>query len=220
MKAAVFFLVVASLRASDFSIEALKEPAPKEIAAPIQETLQTEAIRVLGKGGKPLLDIWLRKDLPRKKLEGKPPASIHFSEIEEGALLGAIRVHKKHADFRDLTLPAGVFTMRYGLQPVDGNHVGTADSRDFALLCAISEDGKPDLAPAKRVQDWSAKASGSKHPSILYVLPRTEKRESFPALDHDAEKDWRILDLRIPVANEKEQFFRLGLVVAGATQHP
>lgn len=217
----IAWLLASALFAADFSIETLREEAPKEIAAPIREALQKEAIRVLGKGGKPLLDLWLRKDLAQKKTEGKPPSSVHFSQIEGGSLLGVVRVHKKHADFRDATLPAGVFTLRYGLQPVDGNHVGTADSRDFALLCPLAEDLQIDpISSQKKLEEWSAKVSGSRHPSVLYLLPRTEKRETFPALAHDSEKDWRILDLRIPVAREREQFHRLGIVVSGATQHP
>lgn len=210
-------LLASTLLANGWALETLKEEPPKEVAAPIREALPPEGIRILGKGGKPYMDLWVRKEIPLKKLEGAPPASLKFAELEEGSFLAVVRVHKKTTDFRDLPLPAGTFTLRYGWQPVDGNHVGSSDTRDFGLLCALAEDAKLDPVPAKRLVELSAKVSGSKHPSVLYVFPPAEKREAFPALAHDAEKDWRTLDFRIAVAGEKERFLRFGLVISGVT---
>lgn len=211
----ISLLLAASLLAGDWTVEALKEAPPAEVAAPIREALATEGVRILGKGGKPFVDLWPRKEIPAKKADNVQPASLKFPQLEEGTLLGVVRLHKKTVDFRDKPLPAGIFTLRYGWQPVDGNHVGASETRDFGLLCVLTEDTKLAPVPTKKLVEWSAKVSGSNHPSVLYLLPRTEKRESFPALDHDAEKDWRILDFRIPSAGEKEKFHRFGLIVSG-----
>ena len=205
---------LAAALAADFTIEPLKEPPPKDLSPPLREILQHEGIRLLDKEAKPLLDLWLRKEIPRKREEGEKPSGVKFPEMEEGTFLGALRTHRKHVDFRDTTIPQGLFTLRYGIQPVDGNHVGVSESRDFVLLCPVAEDAKPEPIEGKTLERLSSKVSGSKHPSLLYLLPMQGDRV-LPALVADSEKEWRILDLRVPFAGEKEKSLRLGLVLVG-----
>ncbi len=65
---------------------------------------------------------------------------VRFDNIPEGAFLGVIEFPDKGSDFREQAVPPGVYTIRFGLHPEDGNHMGVASSRDFALLSPIDKD--------------------------------------------------------------------------------
>ncbi len=205
------------LAAADYTLEALKESAPKEVAGDLQKVLAGEGFRLLDKKGQPFVDFWLRKEIPLFKPAGDKPQNVKFTDIAEGSFLGVIRYHKKHYDFKDKAIPPGLYTLRNGIQPMDGDHLGVAPSRDFALLSPVSADTQLDPLPTKKLVELSIKVSGTKHPSIVFLTPMDEERASFPALTANEEKGWLICDVRLPFAGEKDKYFRFGLVVVGVS---
>ena len=65
-------------------------------------------------------------------------------------MLGALRFPGEGHDYRDQTIAKGVYTLRYGLQPVNGDHLGVSTYRDYALLVPAAKDsGVKDLAVKK-----------------------------------------------------------------------
>ena len=71
------------------------------------------------------LEIWWVKAVPLEKApaSGKPS----WADVADGTLVGAIRVGAAWTDIRGHGMKPGVYTLRYGQQPQDGNHVGTSD---------------------------------------------------------------------------------------------
>jgi hypothetical protein len=78
-------------------------------------------------------------------------------------------------DYRDTELPAGVYTLRYWVQPADGDHMGVSQYRDFLLLCPAAEDTDPDATfEEKPLLELAAKASGKVHPAVIALFPVPE----------------------------------------------
>lgn len=137
--------------------------------------------------------VWLTKDIP-VKADFKPTLSIKYP-LAQGQLVGVLEVVKKSefTDFRGQEVPVGVYTLRYGQQPVDGNHVGTSDLSDFLLAIPAKADTDP-ATPANPLDlhKLSAKTAGSNHPAIYSLLP-PKPDEKTPSLSH--EKEFWILHL-------------------------
>lgn len=161
---------VAPAQEGPFQVEPLKEAPPPEVAAPIRDALNPQGYRVLDGAGMPLVDVWVRKSVPASGKPGAPANAIQYGFLAEGELLGVARYAQDAGDFRDQTIATGVYTLRFGLQPVNGDHLGVSTYRDFALLIPAASD--KELAPiaAKSLETQSAEAAGSNHPANLMLI--------------------------------------------------
>jgi hypothetical protein len=198
-----FLLLIAfvpgdALLAADQKVEALKE-APAGLSAEIAGALNNAGYRVSGKDGV-VCDIWLAKEIP---LKPKFKSSLQIAyPFQAGQLIGVIRFPEgtKPTDFRGQALKPGTYTLRYGLQPSDGNHLGTTElgTRDFLVGCLPKSDIDP-----KRVEDikdlfkLSGQAAGTAHPAIFLLLPPNEKPYDAAGVTHDEEKHLVILQVNI-----------------------
>jgi len=185
------------LRAAEpATLSVAKAAPPAELAEGIRAALQPTAIR-LGEKDKPFWEFWFLKEIP---LAEKPQGEgLQATTIKEGTLLGALRASKERRDFKDLEIPPGVYVLRLGLQPEDGNHQGTSPTRTFALLIPADKDREPDAFPKP---DALVKASSTvntaKHPSILNLQPVEEKGGTWPRLGALNDGKHKVLYLRLP----------------------
>src|SRR6185369_5218892 len=83
---------------------------------------------------------WFRKQLPLAK--APVGGTLAIDTVPEGSVLGVVRATGKRRDFRDEDIPPGVYVVRLGIQPEDGNHQGSAPTRTFALLIPAKSDTK------------------------------------------------------------------------------
>ena len=75
---------------------------------------------------------------------------------------------KTSADNRS---PKGTYTLRYGLLPNDGNHMGVAPNRDFLLLLPLLTDSDPaTVYTEKQLYRASGKVAGGAHPTVLSLI--------------------------------------------------
>jgi len=132
---------------------------PKELAPTIREACSREAVRVTDKAGS-LCTIWLRKDIPTK--DGK---------VVPGTLIGVLQLHRAWSDFKTQEAPAGVYTLRYVLQPLSKDHEDTAPQRDFVILVPAAEDANLEVLPLKSIIQKSGKATGGTHPVVMLLYP-------------------------------------------------
>ena len=51
-----------------------------------------------------------------------------------------IRLPERGADRRGQTIKPGVYTLRYGNYPQNGDHQGVEPQRDFLVLSPVAED--------------------------------------------------------------------------------
>lgn len=176
-------------RAED-GVKALKDGPPKEVAADVAKVLSEAGYQITA-NGKTVCEIWLAKEWTAKAKF--VPSLAMLYPLEPGELIGVIRYPKKAGDFRSQQVRTGVYTVRYGLQPEDGSHVGTSTTRDFLVLLPAAVDVKPTrIADVKAMFKQSAEVSRSTHPAILAMVAVPSDGKS-PAVRHIAGRDlWTV----------------------------
>lgn len=207
-------LCILPAAAQGYKVEKVTDPPPGDLAAAVRDVLSGDALRVSGPSSV-LCEVWLRKSVPVLATPVKD-LGITFGEIAEGTLVGAIRFPSQVEDFRRQSIPPGVYTLRYALIPVDGNHVGVAEQRDFILIGPAASDSDPATLTRDQTLDLSRMASGSNHPSVWSLALVSEPAPAmFPVLVHQQgdEELWLLEFQLTPAANTKP--IPVALVVAG-----
>jgi hypothetical protein len=200
-------LGVTLLVASDFKVEPLKESAPTEVSEPVRKELSPAGSRVL-RGGKPFADFWFRGAVPTA--EGAKGLGVLYPTLRPGGFVGVVRFHAESADFKAQKFPAGVYTMRYAVQPEDGDHQGVTESRDFLLLCAAATDPSPDAMEVKDVIKLSARVNGKKHPAVLYLV--SGQGGTLPRVVTDETAERSVFEAEVSAGGKP---LRLSIVILG-----
>lgn len=179
------------VRADDYTVQPLNDPPPANVSKSIADQLAKTGIRVTSGGSTAYCDVWWCANWPT--IDGfKPTAEVAYP-FTPGQLIGGVRFARKGADFRDQDIRSGVYTLRYAQQPVDGAHVGTSLTRDFLLLVDAAKDHSPAVLDFDSLKKQSAEAAGSSHPALLSLQKIPPEVKQFPAMHHDAERDWWIV---------------------------
>src|SRR5262249_54912861 len=118
--------------------------------------------------------------------------------IKETSVLGAIQFHQDGRDYRKQKIKAGVYTLRLGFQPMDGDHMGTAPNGEFCLLIPADKDADPATIDAKQLHEDSKDASGTSHPAVLLLYPNENPKDDLKLTNKDA-GTW-VLERKQPVA--------------------
>jgi hypothetical protein len=202
-----------SLVLGEDGVKPLKEAPPKELSADVGKALSETGYQVTA-GGKVVCDVWLAKEWPAKA-KFTPSLSMLYP-LESGELLGAIRYPKKAGDFRNQDIRAGVYTIRFGLQPEDGNHVGTSMTRDFLVLIPAAKDVKPArIGDVMALFKQSAAVTGATHPAILAMLAVPEDGKS-PAVRHLEDRElWSLRLAGKAKAGDKLSDLPIEFVIVG-----
>src|SRR5262245_39588064 len=138
---------------------------PKEVQEPIRKLLKNECVQLLDGKGTLMAELWFRKEVPAKATEAQMKNGLTYREVPQSTVLGVMRVPKAIFDYRKQKVKEGVYTLRLALQPMDGDHMGTAPYNDFCLASPAGEDKKPDLLEVKSLHELSAKTTDA-HPSV------------------------------------------------------
>ena len=200
-----------------------EETAPKLPAAipeAFAKKLDPRGVRLTGADGKTVCDVWLVSEVA---FAAKPTGEqrVKMPALPFGTLVGALQVAGAMTDYRNQPIAAGCYGLRVGWQPDDGNHLGTSDSRDFAVVTAFTHDKDP--APVAKLDDLvklSVPASSTEHAVVLYVAvpegeapkagePRLWKREGREEWAADFTLTGKAEGAKEPVK------VRLGLVLIG-----
>jgi hypothetical protein len=207
-------LVAGFAVAAEHRLEALNEPAPDDAISPEQfAELNETGVRVVRGTGTELCDIWFRKNIPAP--EGFTPSLAVQFPFKPGEFVGVIRYHRRGEDYRGQQIPKSVYVLRTALQPVDGNHVGTSDTRDFFLLLKPDGDRAVDPMNPEEMFPASAASIESSHPAMLALkLVPADGTEETPSMHYDELHDlWLVVaDLSL---SGRDNPLRIGLVVAG-----
>ena len=204
--------LAATLQAADHRVEANDAKVPDELSKAIAEQLEPKGIKVIRGTSRTVCEIWLTKQWPVKALKASGDVNYPFSP---GQLIGVIRYPRRGADFRDQDIDSGVYTLRYGQQPVDGAHVGTSPTRDFLLLVRAADDKTTELMAYKPLAKASAEAAQTAHPALL-SLQKVVGDGKAPSIRHNEDHDWWLTRLSgKAVAGDKDAQLVFDLVVVG-----
>lgn len=186
------WLMAGTALAVDYRVEEVDEAPPADaVGEEIAQELSPTALRVVRGKSTPHCDIWLRKSWPVR--DDFTPSLSELYPFHVGELLGVVRYHRSGEDFRAQEIPEGVYTLRYALQPVDGNHIGTSDTRDFMLLLPAADDQELADLDESRLWELSATSVGTSHPAMLSLLSAGDEADELPSIAHNEEFDqWSI----------------------------
>lgn len=202
--------------AQETVLKVTDSPPPDELAQAFRDTLDTKAVQILV-GDKPIFEFWFRKDIP---LTAKPPAGqTALDAIKEVTFLGAVRVHETRKDFRKDDIEKGVYTLRLGIIPEDGNHLGTTPFPYLAVLVPAKYDtGMDAITDHDTLAKTSGKDTYDEHPNTLSMQPLkgAEGEGEFPRLAEGGD-DWKFVYLKLPAKTESGEAAELifGLVYEG-----
>jgi len=163
-------------------------------------------------GPKPACEIWLRKSVPAATKKGSE--AVAYPQLAESTLVGVVHFFQAAEDFRGHQVPAGFYTLRYGLIPDDGNHLGVSPNPDFLLLIPAQSDSDPSATfKFQELVTMSAKTGGTKHPSPLSLPPADKPSTGTVARD---DQDHWIFSASLKLASGEEIPF--ALIVKGTAQ--
>jgi len=199
---AVGLLLATTAPAADLTLKFSEKQPPRELDASIQARLQTKAVQLLD-GAKPAYEFWFCKEIP---LQSKPASTAKaLDALKETTLLGAAYIPVSRRDYRDDELPAGVYTMRFALQPQDGDHLGTAEYPYFAVLVSAKLDTRPDgITEFKPLVKTSAKTASGDHPMIISLRPASTEGGEMPKLNEPA-PDHKSVRVQVPAKVGEEK---------------
>jgi hypothetical protein len=144
------------------SASPLTDTPPPELASGITSRLVPAAKVTVGAA---TLDIWLVQKLERSA------GGSGWTNVESGTLVGAMRVSGDFKEIRGKAVKPGVYTVRYGLQPQNGDHLGISTFRDFVLLSPAALDKDPKALGFDGVVALSKEVIGTAHPASLSLDP-------------------------------------------------
>ncbi len=204
-----------AVSASDFTAKASDKELPAALGESIKAELQDQAL-VISRADKPVYQVWLRKEIPFKTVPESPAKALNA--LGQTTLMGAIAVIADERDYRDDELYQGVYTIRFGLRPEDGNHLGTSEHLYFAVLIDAKNDkelGK--ITKSRQLVKASSKTSATDHPMILSLFP-VKEADSEALSVHEPAPEHQAIRLSIPATNpdgSKASPLVFDLVVAG-----
>jgi hypothetical protein len=177
------------------------------VSAEIRGVLGPDALQV-SVDGEPLADFWLRTEVPVAETASSE-LGVAFGQLRQCTLLGVVRLGEAWSDYKDGQIPAGVYTLRYAINPADGNHMGVGLYRDYLLLVPVSDDTTVDVDwQPELLWEKSRASTGTPHPAVLALFPIWDE-VSEPNLVKNEMDQWT---LAVPLGPLSPQ---PGLVVQG-----
>jgi hypothetical protein len=168
---------------------------PEQVAEPIRKVLNNEAVS-LADDKSTFFQFWFRKELPLA--QAPSGGSLALDTLQEGTVLGVLKVDSERYDFRDEEIPTGIYVLRYGIQPEDGNHLGVAPTRTFALLIPAKDDTQLDPIAHEELMKAAAVINAVSHPTSLNLQPVEQAEGAFPRLDALNDGQHKVLLLQFP----------------------
>ena len=179
---------------------------PSEVSQQVRELLNDEGIRIL-EHEKVLGEFWFPREFPTEE-SSSTALGVSFGQLKESVFLGVAHFPAGWSDYRGRAIAQGTYTLRYGAQPADGNHMGVSFYRDFLLLIPASVDADPAaLYSFEELVALSTQTSGTPHPAVLSLFPIYEEIVDPKLLKNDLEQ-WTAA---VPL-----QSLTLGLVIQGS----
>jgi hypothetical protein len=142
------------------TVSPLTDKPPSELSGGIASQLVPAAKAVIGPA---TLDLWWVK-----ALAADGPG---WSNVESGTLVGAIRVTGPFKEIRGKVVAPGVYTLRFGMQPQNGDHLGISPFREFLVLSPAAADTDPKVLGFDGVVALSKQVIGTSHPANLSLDP-------------------------------------------------
>ena len=179
------------------------EAAPADLAPAIRALIAPGGARATVSGTQ--IDFWFVKALPLKK------TVLSWTVMEEGTLVGAVRLSSEARDIRGRLIKPGTYTLRYGIQPQNGDHLGVSPFRDFLLLSPAAIDTNAAARGHEPTVEMSTKTAGGSHPAVWSIDPPLATGAALTT--HTTELGHTALVVEVPTSGAGT--LRFGIVLVG-----
>jgi hypothetical protein len=203
-----FFLLPSSrVLSASLSATPHSDPVPSEIHSSLAGLLKPGGVRATVDAV--TLDFWWSAGVP---LSGEGTA---WAAVAEGTLVGAVRISGPFRDIRGRVIKPGTYTLRYGIQPDNGDHLGVSPHRQFLLVSPAADDRNPAPQGHEGTIELSKAAVGGSHPGVWSIDPPAA---TGPVLSvHKTELDHQAVIVEIPALRDGKPAgpLKFGLVLVG-----
>ncbi len=189
------------------TVTATSAPPPDEIAASVKARLAPAGAAV--KVGDKTLEFWWVTAVPLTAGEAS------WAHVDEGTLVGAVRISAAYTDIRGRGIKAGVYLLRYALQPQNGDHLGASPYREFLLLSPAALDAAPGVLSHDAAVEQAKKAGASSHPAAWSLDPPAA---TGPALQvHTTDEGHTSVIVEVPATKDGQPAgaLKFGLILVG-----
>jgi hypothetical protein len=197
------------------------EPAPLKASAPIpaalRNSLDPEGTRLIAAPDSDkthLCEVWFSKTVAAlAKAEG--PVDSSYGNLQKGVLLGVIYFPRPTFDARGQKLRPGYYTMRYVQMPQDQSHKTVIAYPDFVALSPVATDLKShDTVPLNTLIELSRRASHTRHPAIMSLIPVNPGFSEFPGIlpDETGQAAMQV-KIKIKVGSKAPEEMKLAIVL-------
>src|SRR5438445_4203470 len=178
----VLFSVIVAARAGAQApvVTVHTDAAPAELAEPVKVQLAAGGQQVAA--GARALRFWWVKALPLRA----GSTEVGWSSIDEGTLVGAVKIAAAYTDMRGRTIKPGVYTLRYAVQPADGNHLGASPNPEFLLLSPAASDPSAAALGHEGTIKISKLTIGLTHPAVWGLDPPIAADPPLSVRKHEA----------------------------------
>jgi hypothetical protein len=189
-------------------VSSLAEKPPADLAPAVASLLQSTGVKTFVSGA--TLDLWLVQNIATN---GDGPG---WSSVESGTLVGAMRVTGAFKEIRGKVVAPGLYTLRYGLQPQNGDHLGISTYRDFLVISPASVDKDPKVLGFDGAVALSKQVIGTSHPAALSLDPPEDAPGAvLSTYKNDSGHDGVVFE----VPRQPAGTIKFGLIVSGLIVH-
>ena len=193
-------------------VSPLAEKPPAALAPAIAQLLQPSGVKAAV--GAATLEIWWAQAIA---LNGDGPG---WSTVDSGTLVGAIRVTGAFKEIRGKVVQPGVYTLRYGQQPQNGDHLGISTFRDYLVLSPASVDRDPKVLGFDAVVALSKQVIGTSHPAVLSLDPPEDAPGALlSTYKNEFGHDGIVFEVARSHGGKAAGTVKLGLIVSGLIVH-
>ena len=218
----VFFLAAAAVsnaQSGKFAIKTAESPPPKAVHESIRKLLDKQSVQFLSADGKLLAELWFRSSVPADATAEQIKNGITYRELKQSEIIGVIRFDQDTADYRKQKVKAGVYTLRLGYQPADGDHQGSSMHKEFLVVVDPAKDTKPDLMDYKELVEMSMKTISTGHPGVFMLFPNPKPGPA-PKLEAKEMNHWVLNTKEAITVDGKKTGTSIGIGVTLIGQAP
>lgn len=180
-------------------------PPPESIAAPLRALLAPTGHKVTV--GTASVELWWVTALAA--------GSNGWSEVREGTLVGAMRVAGSFREIRGKTVNPGDYTLRFALQPQNGDHLGASPFREYLLISPAAADTDPKPLGFDGVVAIAKQTTGTSHPAALSLDPPVAPGAPLSTYANELDLKGVVFELKTAAGGT----LKFGLILQGIIEH-
>jgi hypothetical protein len=201
-------LALSSLAHAQLTATSGEGAPPPELSAPIKALLGPATKIVAGPA---TLEFWWVSALP---VNGG--GAFEWNQVAEGALVGAVRTSGSFKEIRGKPIKPGVYTLRLGLQPQNGDHLGASPFREYLLLSPAAVDTDVKALGFDGTVALSKQTIGASHPAALSLDPPVATTGApLSPVTNELDHKGVIIELKTSAGGA----VRFGLILIGLIEH-